>query len=247
MEKFDVKEFLTFLKNYKNKSYLSTVYDIFEKYAVLFRNKDFILEYHLEYSDELNTCLMYWLPFLVGPNCNNVKHQLIKHIQCNECTISLNAKDRLICIGNGNIYPNGIFIVGMAAGFYGANKYDKISFPFKPSFYFGEASEILRKGFKSILQQVYFTNLSKCAFDRSIMNSPGSYEVCYNSCFSHFKREVNILSPCKILAAGNNTYEFLKTHGIECEKMIHPASFLFKHQKAEGIVYYNNIARKLIK
>jgi len=119
----------------------------------------------------------------------------------------------MTCIGTGCIDNNSIMIVGMAPGFYNGTKFDEISKPFKPSFYFSNTSRILRLGIYEILDKVYFTNLSKIVTTREKMNSE-IYKNYYNKYYNIFEEELKIINPKIIICLGKNVHDFLITKNI---------------------------------
>lgn len=229
-------------------SYTKLALYIFEKYAKLFREKSFVVDLSGINNKYVKMFLKY-SPFM-STFQNNLKSRqiLCDHVfnECIECyklpelSHIKEREERLFAIGNGVIDENGILIVGMAAGFYGDTT-TKIGYPFKPSFYFGPASEILRIGFLENLNKIYFTNLAKSAFSESIMNTNNMYLKLYSNCIKILKREIEVLKPQIILAVGTNVFNFLESINIKSTKIFHPSFFLFKHQKQNGIDYYKKI------
>jgi hypothetical protein len=228
-----VKEYIK--DNKKTISYMNLVYNLAEKFGDFFRGDSLLL-------DKSDIELIKFTPLMFSSNPTEVlsrKKKLTSFIT--EQVDDFCGEDRLTCIGSGNIDANGIVIIGMTAGFRFANKYDEVSFPFKWSFYFGEASEILRRGFLSKLPNLYFTNVGKFSYSRPIMNSPGKYTEVYETCFPVLEMELDELKPRRIFSLGYDVYSFLKSKHVESTQLLHPAYFLFKHTKDAGIVYYKNV------
>lgn len=234
--------------------YNTLVYNLTEKFGNFFRSENNLINTEL-YDNNLINKLYFYTPLIFHSNNKNavdIKNKLYFHIGCKICNELIEIKnniktkdDRLICVGNGCINNNCIMLIGMSAGFFNANLFDKISFPFKFSFYFGETSEMLRIGFKNKLNNIYFTNLAKCAYNRKIMNKKDVYNNIYSICIETLKNEMLILKPKIILAFGTNVFKFLMKNNISCKKIIHPAYFLFRKNKKNGIEYYKKICEEL--
>ena len=232
-----VDELKGFIQSNKHAlGYKKLVYALTEKYSSLFREANRVF-------DKTDMELIKYTPFMFSSDNNVGRRKDLINFVSEEKDLFC-GDDRLTSIGNGSIDENGFMIVGMTAGFRYANEYDEISFPFKWSFFFGEASEILRRGFLSVLDSVYFTNVGKYAYSRDIMNSKNKYTEVYEDCFRLLETEIALLKPRKILAMGTDVYSFLVKKGIKSTKLIHPASFLFKHTKNAGIEYYRNFCRE---
>lgn len=233
-----LREFGDFLSSISSKSYKDQTYDIVEHFSIEFRNPDFVLS-----LDEQIRASLVWLPFHLSfsnrdtSELIDIRHQLIHYID----KIENKNYDKLVSIGNGIIDKHGIIVVGMAAGFRGENRYDEISYPFKPSFYFGNASRILRLGLIDHIHEIYFTNLAKYALSKQIMNSSGKYEEIYEECFPWFEKELELLEPRLILAVGMNVYQTLMAKKVPCVKVVHPSYFFFREGENKGIEYYSNL------
>lgn len=243
MEREDQANFLLrfseFLSSLKDKSYYDISFDIVEKFGEEFRDSDFLLQF--QKNKEISNFLAY-SPFHVSFDSDlkslvYKREKLIHHVSL----IENQSQEKLVSVGNGVIDGGGIIIVGMSAGFRGENNYDTISFPFKPSFYFGNASRILRFGLMRYLNEIYFTNLAKYALSKSIMNTPGKYQEVYEECFPYLEEELKILKPRLILAAGINVYEALRERNIPCSKIKHPSYFFFREGADVGIKYYESL------
>lgn len=224
----------------KTLSYKKLVNMILDKYQKQFRDRDFFLNLQdVSISEIINVFLKY-CPFQFSFNSDDIhnRHKLYDDIQ----TILTPNDNELISIGSGYIGKGGIFVIGMAAGFYTGDADDLISQPFKPSFFFQNTSEILRKGFFKELKSIYFTNASKMAVEKQKMNE--SYEENYEKYWPILKNEIDLLQPNKILTLGANVYDFLKNKNIECKKVLHPSYWIYRHQIEDGIKYYKDLTKE---
>jgi uracil-DNA glycosylase len=136
-------------------------------------------------------------------------------------------------------------LIGMAPGFFNDSKHDKISHPYKPSFYFANTSKILRTGFLKNLNKIYFTNLSKITTSKEIMDST-FYQNQYELFFEILKKEIEIIKPSLIYSVGTTVHKFLLQKQIKTNLLYHPSYFLFKNQTKQAIEYYNKQCNKHI-
>lgn len=223
--------------NNKHLSYKKLVNLILDRHQQEFRDRDFFIK--LDAMNETISNFLYYNPFQFSFNDElETRHSLYDKIQ----TILTPNDNELISIGTGFIGKGGIFVIGMAAGFYSGDVDDLISQPFKPSFFFQSTSELLRKGFFNQLKSIYFTNASKMAVEKSKMGV--SYEENYNKYWSILEHEIGLLQPKRILALGANVYDFLKSKNIQCEKVYHPSYFIYRHSLDNGIEYYKELIKK---
>lgn len=235
-------------KEEKNDSYLKKVFDIIKTHGNDFRDKNFFVnkKNFKDIKSDVSQTFLKYSPFICSnkDDVSQIKQKLFDYAfnNCTKCFDIINSKQRLLAIGNGSIDENGVMIIGMAAGFFDEkNKFTNISFPFKPSFYFAETSEMLRDGFFGNLENIYFTNMSKCAFCKNIMNNNDGYIKLYSRCKEIILNEIEVIKPSIIYVAGKEAYEFAKSINIKCEKIIHPSYFLFRKNKKAGIEYYKKL------
>jgi len=236
-EKQLIYDIVMLVHSNKSLSYKKLVNMILDKYQKEFRDRDFFLNLeNISISEIINVFLKY-CPFQFSFNPNDIhnRHVIYDDIQ----TILTPNDNELISIGSGYIGKGGIFVIGMEAGFYTGDADDLISQPFKPSFFFQNTSEILRKGFFKELKSIYFTNASKMAVEKQKMNE--SYQENYEKYWPILNNEIELLQPYKILALGANVYDFLKSKNIQCEKIYHPSYFIYKHILDHGIEYYKKL------
>lgn len=226
--------------------YNKSVFDITLKLHDTFINRSIILD--IGEVQDLNdrSLLSYWTPisftrYPITKRTIDAKIALTRHVY--EDFHKYCSNDRLTCIGNGCLDQDQIMIVGMTAGFRGANKFDELSFPYKFSFYFGETSFLLREGFFDLLDRIYFTNIGKYSYTRDIMKSDDTYNKTYEDCFSILQTEIEVLKPKLIIAAGNDVHQFLNSKGIKSYKIIHPSYYLFKKKIDDGKKYYTQQAK----
>lgn len=213
--------------------YNENVTTIFKLYRDRFLAKTTLVD-----VNSLNKYMIVFSPYMFSANVDNNKH---KRLALYDMTMKIAAaedEENLVCIGNGCIDDNSIVVVGMAPGFNNKNEIDGLSKPFKPSLYFANTSRILRLGLYDIIENVYFTNLSKVAQDRISMGE--NYIKYYEKYYDVFLEEMQIIKPRLILCLGKNTYEFLSAKNMPYKiySFYHPAFFLYKHTDKDGIQYY---------
>lgn len=223
------------LHDNKHLSYRKLAHIILDNYQHEFRDREFFLNFDVV-NDSIRNFIQY-SPFQFSFNKDDIqiRHELYDKVQ----TILTPNDNELISIGSGFIGQGGIFLIGMAAGFYSGDEDDLISQPFKPSFFFQNTSELLRKGFFNQLESIYFTNASKMATEKQLMNE--SYQENYEKYWPILEHEIKLLQPRKILALGANVYDFLIGKSIQCKKIYHPSYFIYRHNLNQGIEYYKEI------
>lgn len=220
-----IKDLLVTAESNKNVSYKNLVNLILKKFKSDFLERDFYIDLStVNRKSHLLFEFLKYSPFQFSFN-NNLENRrkLWDDIQ----KILTPNENELISIGTGCIDENCIMVIGMAAGFYSNDADDKISQPFKPTFFFQNTSEILRNGFNSSLDKIYFTNASKIALERSRMNI--SYLHNYNKYFENLMLEIETLKPKSIIALGTNVYDFLLSKNIKCTKGYHPGYFIYRN------------------
>lgn len=240
MTKNLIYDVLMYAHENKNISYRKIAHDILDKYQKEFRDRDFVVDFNgIDITKKHLWPFLKYSPFqhVLKSEDRENRYYLYDDIQ----TILTPNDNELISIGSGYIGQNGIFVIGMAAGFFTNDADDKISQPFKPSFFFQNTSEMLRSGFGSDLKDVYFTNASKIAVEKNLMNE--SYESNYEKYWPILNNEIEFLKPRRILAAGTNVYTFLRKKGLDCQKIYHPSYFIYQGKQKESIYYYRNIIK----
>lgn len=226
-------------------TYNSSILDITTKFANEFRQRDMVLDIG-EVDQSTSDIIKYWTPLSFTRHRRNkrtieTRLELTRHVY--EDADKFCSDDRLTCIGNGCIDEGCIMIVGMTAGFRGANYFDSISFPYKFSFYFGDTSFLLREGFYDLLHLTYFTNVGKYSYSRAVMETDDTYIKTYDDCLPILQREIEYLKPSLIISAGKQVHEYLTDKGIESYKITHPSYYLFKRKIDEGAEYYSKQAQ----
>ena len=233
-----IHDVVMYAHTHKHLSYRKIAHDILDKYQREFRDRDFVVNLQgIDITKKHVWPFLKYSPFqhvLLEKDVEN-RYPLYNDIQ----SILTPNDNELISIGSGYIGQNGVMVIGMAAGFFTNDDDDKISQPFKPSFFFQNTSEMLRSGFGPNLKEVYFTNASKIAVEKNLMNE--SYESNYEKYWPILEHEINVLKPKRILAAGTNVYKFLKDKGLNCQKIYHPSYFIYQGKQKESIYYYRNI------
>lgn len=236
-----IHDIVLYAHTHKNLSYRKIAHDILEKYQAEFRDRDFVV--NLEGIDITKKHLWPFLKYSPFQHVLDSKDLDNRYPLYDDIKSILTPNDNeLISIGSGYIGLSGIFVIGMAAGFFTNDADDKISQPFKPSFFFQNTSEMLRSGFAQDLKDVYFTNASKIAIEKNLMNE--SYELNYEKYWPILENEIKLLKPRRILAAGTNVFTFLKNKGIDCQKIYHPSYFIYQGKQKESIYYYRNIIKE---
>jgi len=219
--------------NLTRKNYNDLTFKIFKKYKENFLNTDFKIK-----TSQINKEFILTSPFMFSKD----DHYKIKLLHDLSLGLSkTNKEDEMTCIGTGCIDDNNIMIVGMAPGFYNGTEFDKLSKPFKPSFYFSNTSRILRLGLFEILDKIYFTNLSKIVTTKEKMNSD-IYKNYYNKHYNIFETELEIINPKIIICLGRIVYDFLYKKDLK-QKVIywyHPSYFIYQHSESHGIQYYKD-------
>lgn len=228
-----VNSILTFLLENVKASHQKLVYNIILQYRDLFLDRDFYIRLDEPIPQEHRYFLAY-SPFMF-----DFKENLeMRHILYDLASSLVNKEAcKKVCGGNGYIGEGGIFLVGMAPGFYYGHEIDKISEPFKPSWFFAQTSKILRMGVLHKIEYCYFTNLAKMVFAKSEMNE-AKYEELYSKYFYVLEKEIELLKPQKIISLGRNVYNFLSKCKIDTEFMYHPSYFWYRKQFATGRNYY---------
>ena len=155
-----------------NLSYKRLATDIMTKYQIEFRERDFFIDLRNIPITETTKSFLKYCPFQFSSDEDGLD---IRHRLYDICQTILTPNDNeLISIGSGYIGKSGIFVIGMAPGFYSGDVDDLISQPFKPSFFFQNTSKLLKDGFEEKLNKIYFTNVSRIALEKAKMNA--SYE-----------------------------------------------------------------------
>jgi len=236
-----VKDIILTVRKNKILSYKKLVNVILTKYKEQFLQRDFYID--LSNVNKESYLLYEFLKFnpfqfSFNKNINNRRH-LWDDVQ----KILTPNENELISIGTGCIDEGCIMFVGMAAGFYSGDADDKISQPFKPTFFFQNTSEILRESIKHNLSSVYFTNASKIALEKKKMNE--SYITNYEKYFNILSNEIEILKPKHIIALGTNVYDFLRNKNIKCTRAYHPGYFIYKGTLNVEKDYYSNILENI--
>jgi uracil-DNA glycosylase len=240
-----LKNFRDFVIKNKNLSYNELTYTVLKQYNEQFLDPDFVVTI----DENVSNLFLIFSPLMHVFDENHKKHKRMLFKINNE--ILVEDEDKLNCVGDGYIGTNGIMVVGMAPGFYNDNKFDKLSKPFKPSFYFALTSKMLREGFKSHLKRIYFTNLSKLCLSRKLMddksyNNNYSYENMYEKYLHVLKEEINILKPKTILSLGRDVFNFMNENGIESTYTYHPSYFCYKKQFEIGKKHYQLKIKELL-
>lgn len=126
------------------------------------------------------------------------------------------------CYPTGLWKKNNIMFVGEAPGIKGRSikGYD-----LKPSFIFTRTSYLLRNAFRECEEMPYITNLLKYARAKNNV----SHED-FEKTFYILQKEIELMQPRKIIALGNNAYNFLLTKDIKIpmDKCLHPAGAFYK-------------------
>jgi len=218
--------------------YRKSVINIFKHTYKSFENPEFIfdLNEHRLFHNDFRTALIY-NPFMLSKYRQLEKRKKLMQIfeKHYEKVKQQFGDEMLYSTGNGVIDDNCIMVLGMAPGFYNGNEVDLISKKFKPSFYFGNTSQVLRYGFKQNLQEMYFTNLSKIALSKEKTVSVG-YKELYNISQECFKKELAIINPRMIIALGKDVEQFLNENkeylkipeGTMIYRLPHPSAMLIK-------------------
>jgi uracil-DNA glycosylase family 4 len=86
---------------------------------------------------------------------------------------------------------------------------------------YGPTSSLFRAALlkENILHKSWLTNILKCAL-------PGNKSIDdeqYENCFEFLLKEIEILSPKKIIALGNKVSDFLSMKGFRFSKVVHPS------------------------
>lgn len=128
---------------------------------------------------------------------------------------------------NSRCYPTGLWdeggvmLVGEAPGQKGRSY---IGNHLKPSFVYTKTSYMLRKAIEGY-KTPYITNLLKYAMPDN--NVPSSeFEKCYHI----FEKEIQLMKPSKIVALGNNVYNYLSKFDFDIPlvKVLHPSATLYQ-------------------
>jgi len=244
MKKF-LTDFRQFVLDNGELLYNELTYTVFEKYRDKFLDSEFVVTV----DEEVSNLFFIFSPFMHVFNESDKENKKML-FELNK-DILVEDEDKLNCIGSGYIGTNGIMIVGMAPGFYNANKTDILSKPLKPSFYFALTSKMLREGFKSYLKRIYFTNLSKLCLTRNLMNDKSynnkySYEKMYEKYLYILKEEIRILKPKKILSLGRDVYNFMNGNGIASTYTFHPSYYIYRKQFDIGKINYRSKIKELL-
>lgn len=239
-EKELIYDVLMLAHDNRDKSYKKIVNIILSKYQQEFRDPEFFVDLSNITITDTTWLFLKYSPFQFSFNSDDIhnRRELYNQIQ----KIITPNDNELISIGTGYIGGGGVMAIGMAPGFYTGDADDLISQPFKPSFFFQNTSELLRSGLGKNLAKIYFTNASKIAIEKKLMNE--SYEAMYEKYWHSLEHEINLLQPEKVLAIGANVYKFLCDKGIQCEKVYHPSYFIYRHQVDYGVRYYENIFKE---
>jgi uracil-DNA glycosylase family 4 len=92
-----------------------------------------------------------------------------------------------------------------------------------------------------IYERCYITNLVKCStLDNKVKNKHAI------SCLTHLIKEIEILKPQIILAAGRQVYEFLIDNDIFVKRIYHP-NYCYSYHKITEQQYINDIKEKIEK
>jgi len=240
-----LKDFREFVIKNKDLSYHELTYAVLQQYHEEFLDPDFVVVI----DENISNLFLVFSPLM---HVFNEEHKKNKKILFEMNTdILVEDEDKLNCVGDGYIGTNGIMVVGMAPGFYNGNKFDKLSKPFKPSFYFALTSKMLREGFKSNLKRIYFTNLSKLCLSRKLMNDKSynnnySYESMYEKYLHVLKEEINILKPKIIISLGKDVFDFMNINGIKSIYTFHPSYFCHRNQFEIGKKHYTSKIKELL-
>ncbi|MCF7795962.1 uracil-DNA glycosylase family protein [Patescibacteria group bacterium] len=226
----------------ENFSYNEKTYKILKYLNNYYLKVDFSLDLNFLHINDLHiNDFLFYSPFMFYKDTKNKeKRKKLINLYNKQIKKYKDEEDFLFGIGNGCLDDNCILVLGMAPGFYNNNKFDNISKPYKPSFYFSNTSKILKKGFFNHLNNIYFSNVSKVVFSKEKMN-----DKLYNSLYNEFKdillKEIKILNPSIIIALGNNVDKFLTDNNIKHIKSYHPSYFLYQHSENKGIEYYKSL------
>jgi len=244
-----MKEFLArfrqFILDNSSLPYNELTYTVFKEYREQFLDPEFVVTV----DDDVSNLFFIFSPLM---HVFDEEHKKNKQLLFDtNKDILVEDEDKLNCVGDGYIGTDGIMVVGMAPGFYNANKTDVLSKPLKPSFYFALTSKMLREGFKSDLKRIYFTNLSKLCLSRNLMNDKSynnnySYEKMYEKYLHILEEEIKILKPKKILALGRDVYNFMNENRIESVYTYHPSYFIYRQQFKDGKQHYNLKIKELL-
>ena len=238
-QKYLVNDVRQIIIDNQNLSYNELTYLILQKYKQQFLDENFVIN-----VTELVSPIYYiFSPLMHVFDLNDIVNKKLL-FDLNK-DILVDDDDKLNCVGTGYIGTDGIMVIGMAPGFYNGNKFDVLSKPFKPSFYFAQTSKMIREGFKSYISRIYFTNLSKLVLARNLMDSK-SYKQMYDKYFYILKEEINILKPKKIIALGKDVFNFLLEKDIRTETTFHPSFFIYKNQFEDGKQHYNSFIKRLM-
>lgn len=141
------------------------------------------------------------------------------------------------CYPTGFWEKNNLMIVGEAPGMKGRgiNEYF-----LKPTFIFTRNSYLLRNSLRNLEKMPYITNLCKFAQQ----NNKISHEN-FNKCFDIFQTECSLMKPAKIIALGNNVYEYLikKKLNIPLVKCLHPYGSTYKGLSE---IEYSNVVKECL-
>ena len=240
-----LKDFRQFILDNDDLPYNELTYIVFEKYRDMFLDPEFVVTV----DEEVSNLFFIFSPLMhVFDESHKENKKLLFELNKD---ILMEDEDKLNCIGDGYIGTDGTMVVGMAPGFYNANKTDILSKPLKPSFYFALTSKMLREGFKSYLKRIYFTNLSKLCLTRNLMNDKSynnkySYEKMYEKYLHILKEEIRILKPKKILSLGRDVHNFMNENKIESTYAFHPSYYIYRKQFDIGKINYRSKIKELL-
>jgi len=217
-------------------SYNEKTYKILNSFKELYKNTKFSFNLtNIQILDENIEKFLIYNPFMFYYKKN--KRKELMELYLKEIEKLSDEEKFLYGIGNGCTDDGCIIVLGMAPGFYNGTKYDLLSKPYKPSFYFSNTSKILRFGLSKHLDNIYFTNLSKIVYSKERMSNV-EYSKLYEKYIQVFLEEIKILKPKQIIALGNNLNEILNKYNIEHITLKHPSYFLYRKNEHNGINYY---------